>query len=70
MIRTAYTSAAGVVGAAAEPAVRRATALVTVVMSVVAVSEAGLGSADGGLGRGADDCGAACLAVAVRGPED
>jgi two-component system sensor histidine kinase DesK len=51
MIRTAYTSAAGVVGAAAEPAVRRATALVTVVMSLVTISEAGLGAADGGLGE-------------------
>ena len=51
MIRTAYTSAAGVVGTAAEPAVRRATALVTVVMSLVTISEAGLGAADGGLGE-------------------
>jgi len=51
MIRTAYTSAAGVVGAATEPAVRRATALVTVVMSLVTISEAGLGAADGGLGE-------------------
>src|ERR1700722_2261217 len=51
MIRTAYTSADGGVGPAAEPAVRRATALVTVVMSLVTISEAGLGTADGGLGE-------------------
>src|ERR1700756_5672767 len=50
MIGAAYTAAAGVVGAA-EPAVRRATALVTVVMSLVTISEAALGAADGGLGE-------------------
>ena len=51
MIRTAYTSAAGFVGAAVEPPVWRATALVTVVMSLVTISEAALGVADGGLGE-------------------
>jgi len=48
LARTAYTPAAGVAG---EPAVRRATALVIVVMSLVAVSEAGYGAANGGLGQ-------------------
>jgi len=46
--RTAYTRTAGVAG---ESAVRRATALVTVVMCLVAVSEAGYGAANGGLGE-------------------
>lgn len=36
---------------AGESAVRRATALVTVVMCLVAVSEAGYGAANGGLGE-------------------
>jgi two-component system sensor histidine kinase DesK len=42
--RAAYTGTAGV---ADEPAVRRATALVTVVMCLVAVSEAGYGASNG-----------------------
>ena len=46
--RTAYTRTAGVAG---ESAVRRATALVTLVMCLVAISEAGYGSASGGLGE-------------------
>ena len=48
MARTAYTRTAGVAG---ESAVRRATALVAVVMCLVAVSEAGFGAANGGLGE-------------------
>ena len=48
LARTAYTRTAGVAG---ESAVRRATALVTVVMCLVAVSEAGYGAANGGLGE-------------------
>ena len=48
MARTAYTRTASVAG---ESAVRRATALVTVVMCLVAVSEAGYGAANGGLGE-------------------
>jgi two-component system, NarL family, sensor histidine kinase DesK len=38
-------------GAAGEPAVRRATALVIVIMCLVAVSEAGYGAGNGGLGE-------------------
>ena len=45
---TAYTRTARIAG---EPAVRRATALVTVVMCLVAVSEASYGAASGGLGE-------------------
>ncbi|MGH3169301.1 MAG: hypothetical protein ACRDN0_25900, partial [Trebonia sp.] len=45
---TAHIRTAGVVG---ESAVRRATALVTVVMCLVAVSEAGYGATSGGLGE-------------------
>ena len=48
MARTAYTRTADVAG---EPAVRRATVLVTVVMCLVAVSESGYGAANGGLGE-------------------
>jgi two-component system sensor histidine kinase DesK len=46
--RTAYPRTAGVAG---ESAVRRATVLVTVVMCLVMVSEAGYGAANGGLGE-------------------
>ena len=46
--RTANPRTAGV---AIEPAVRRATVLVTVVMCLVVVSEAGYGAANGGLGE-------------------
>jgi len=48
LARTAYPRTAGVAG---ESAVRRATALVTVVMCLVVVSEAGYGAANGGLGE-------------------
>jgi two-component system sensor histidine kinase DesK len=48
LARTAGTPASGVV---LESAVRRATALVTVIMCLVAVSEAGYGAANGGLGE-------------------
>jgi len=46
-----YARAGGGAAAPGEPAVRRATALVTVVMCLVAVSEAGYGAANGGLGE-------------------
>ena len=48
LARTAYPRTAGVAG---ESAVRRATVLVTVVMCLVMVSEAGYGAANGGLGE-------------------
>jgi two-component system, NarL family, sensor histidine kinase DesK len=48
LARTAYIPAVGVVG---ESTVRRATALLTVIMCLVAVSEAGYGAANGGLGE-------------------
>ena len=48
LARTAYTRTAGVAG---EPAVRRATALVIVIICLVAVSEAGYGAGNGGLGE-------------------
>jgi two-component system sensor histidine kinase DesK len=48
LARTAYPRTAGVAG---ESAVRRATVLVTVVMCLVVVSEAGYGAANGGLGE-------------------
>jgi len=48
LARTAYTRTADVAG---EPAVRRATALVTVVICLLAVSETGYGAANGGLGE-------------------
>ena len=50
-VRAVYARAAGGAAAPGEPAVRRATALVTVVMCLVAVSEAGYGAANGGLGE-------------------
>jgi hypothetical protein len=46
-----YARAGGGADAPGEPAVRRATALVTAVMCLVAVSEAGYGAANGGLGE-------------------
>ncbi len=49
--RTVYARAGGGAATPGEPAVRRATALVTVVMCLVAVSEAGYGAANGGLGE-------------------
>ena len=49
LARTAYPRTAGVVPG--ESAVRRATALVTVVMGLFVVSEAGYGAANGGLGE-------------------
>jgi two-component system, NarL family, sensor histidine kinase DesK len=48
LARTAYTPAVDVAG---ESAVRRATALVVVVMCLVAISEAWYGAANGGLGE-------------------
>jgi two-component system, NarL family, sensor histidine kinase DesK len=48
LARTAYPRTAGVAG---ESAVRRATVLVTVVICLVVVSEAGYGAANGGLGE-------------------
>src|SRR5580692_9052882 len=50
-VRAVYARAGGGAAAPGEPAVRRATALVTVVMCLVAVSEAGYGAANGGLGE-------------------
>src|ERR1700733_15785206 len=46
-----YARAGGGADAPGESAVRRATALVTVVMCLVVVSEAGYGAANGGLGE-------------------
>src|SRR5580698_10896043 len=46
-----YARAGGGADAPGEPPVRRATALVTAVMCLVAVSEAGYGAANGGLGE-------------------
>src|SRR3984957_13258311 len=46
-----YARAGGGAAAPGEPAVRRATLLVTVVMCLGAVSEAGYGAANGGLGE-------------------
>ena len=51
LARTAYPRTAGVAGVAGESPVRRATVLVTVVMCLVMVSEAGYGAANGGLGE-------------------
>ncbi len=48
LARTTYPRTAGVAG---ESAVRRATVLVTLVMCLVMVSEAGYGAANGGLGE-------------------
>ena len=48
LARTAYARPVGTVG---EAAVRRATTLVTVIMCLVVVSEAGYGAANGGLGE-------------------
>ena len=48
LARMAYTRTAGVAG---EPAVRRATTLVIVIICLVAVSEAGYGAGNGGLGE-------------------
>ena len=48
LARTAYPRTAGVAG---ESPVRRATTLVTVVMCLVAISEAGDGAANGGPGE-------------------
>src|SRR5580700_11007870 len=50
-VRAVYARAGGGAAAPGEPAVRRATVLVTVVMCLVAVSEAGYGAANGGLGE-------------------
>src|SRR5580658_7796163 len=50
-VSAVYARAGGGAAAPGEPAVRRATALVTVVMCLVAVSEAGYGAANGGLGE-------------------
>src|SRR5271170_159036 len=50
-VSAVYARAGGGAAAPGEPAVRRATALVTVVMCLVAISEAGYGAANGGLGE-------------------
>ena len=51
MTTVARTAHPRTVGVADESAVRRATVLVTVVMCLVVVSEAGYGAANGGLGE-------------------
>ena len=51
LARTDYARTGGVAATYGESVVRRATALVTVVMCLVAVSEAGYGAANGGLGE-------------------
>src|SRR3984957_3567866 len=50
-VSAVYARAGGGAAAPGEPPVRRATALVTAVMCLVAVSEAGYGAANGGLGE-------------------
>jgi hypothetical protein len=49
--RTAYTRAADGVAEPGDPAVRRVTALVVVVLCLLAVSDVGYGASDGGLGE-------------------
>src|SRR5580658_12738 len=50
-VSAVYARAGGGAAAPGEPAVRRATALVIVVMCLVAISEAAYGAANGGLGE-------------------
>jgi two-component system sensor histidine kinase DesK len=52
-IRPAYARAAGDAAVPGDPAVRRATMLVAVVLCLLAVADAGYGAANGGSGEGA-----------------